>query len=68
MLSVTGQTDFIKQLGDPSCLQSVIDRPVEQVYAAQARVNAFAQSASTLLAGISSVANTLVMEIGRAHV
>ena len=61
VLSVTGQTDFIKQLGDPSCLQSVIDRPVEQVYAAQARVNAFAQSASTLLAGISSVANTLVM-------
>lgn len=61
VLSVTGQTDYIKQLGDPHCLQSVIDRPVEQVYAAQARVNAFAQSTSTLLAGISTVSRTLVM-------
>lgn len=61
VLSVTGQTDYIKQLSDPTCLQPVIDRPVERVYTAQARVNSFAQSVSTLLAGVSTVARTLVM-------
>ena len=61
VLSITGQTDYIKQMGNPATLQPMIDRSVEKVYKAQARVNAFAQSASTLLSGISTLARTLVM-------
>ncbi|MGL5439477.1 MAG: ATP-binding cassette domain-containing protein [Filifactoraceae bacterium] len=61
VLSIMNQTDYIKQLGDYKNIKGKVEPLVKEVYTTMSKVNIVAQSASTLLRGVNTLAQTIVM-------
>ena len=61
ILSYVGQVDYLKQSADHTSILRKLDPALERVYGSMARVNEYAQSVSTLLAGLNEVAKNGIL-------
>lgn len=63
VLSVASQTDHLKQSASHDILMEQLDPTLDRIYQAQADVNIFAQSASSILQSLNLIAQTMIMVI-----
>lgn len=61
ILSVLEKTDYIKQLSDKRYIDKIIDQKIEKVYKKQSNLNAFAQSITVFITGISTLFQTMII-------
>jgi subfamily B ATP-binding cassette protein MsbA len=63
ILSITGQTDYLKQCSDYDSILRHLDSPLTKIYRSMAKVNVFAQISSKLLSSINHIVQIMIMAV-----